>query len=333
MYSKKYRVLAVLCLLLLVTCICYGQQTTDYSQVNNWLVWDKQPEAAVDVFYLLPTTYTPTNPQEEYAELSNAKMRSRGLAHWQMVSGVFVECNAFVPHYRQANALKILNQPQTQQDALLRAVPLQDVLAALNYYFEHLNNGRPFILAGYSQGSFLLRYVLAEYMRAHPQYYKRMVAAYLIGYGVDKDYLKQNPHLRFARGADDLGVIISYNAEAPGLDVPNPLTMKNALSINPVSWTCSETYAAKSLSQGALLPGANGMMSKVSQFADAQVNKARGTVVTNVDIDRFSSKMLGGVFPRGVYHGQDYQLYYFDLQKNVQQRIEAYLKACLPAAS
>lgn len=333
MHSKKYRILIILCLLMLVLMgNCYGQ-TTDYSQADNWLALDKKTGFAVDVFYLLPTTYTPDSPQEEYADINNVKMRRRGANHWQIVADVFAGCNIFVPHYRQANALKILNQPLAKQDALLRAAPLQDVTAALDYYFERHNNGRPFILAGYSQGSALLRYVLAEYMREHPQYYKRMVAAYLIGYGVDSDYLRQNTHLRFAKAADDFGVIVSYNVEAPGLMTHNPLTMKNALSINPITWTSSQQYATKTLSQGALLSDANGVMVRVLQFADAQVNKARGTVMSNVDIDKFSTKMLGGVFPRGVYHGYDYQLYYFDIQKNVQQRIKAYFRACLQVAS
>ena len=56
-------------------------------------------------------------------------------------------------------------------------------------------------------------FVLSEYMKAHPEYLKRMIAAYVVGYSITEDYLKANPHLKFAERADDTGVIVSYNTE------------------------------------------------------------------------------------------------------------------------
>ena len=40
--------------------------------------------------------------------------------------------------------------------------PRSDTFAALDYYFTHYNNGRPFILASHSQGSSMLRIILAD---------------------------------------------------------------------------------------------------------------------------------------------------------------------------
>ena len=85
----------------------------------------------------------------------------------------------------------------------------------LDYYFENYNNGKPFILAGHSQGSQILTMILSDYMKEHPEHYKNMIAAYVIGYSVTDKYLAANPHLKFAEGADDTGVIISYNTEGP----------------------------------------------------------------------------------------------------------------------
>ncbi|MFR2406214.1 MAG: DUF3089 domain-containing protein, partial [Eubacterium callanderi] len=118
-------------------------------------------------------------------------------------------------------------------------------------YLEHENNGRPFILAGHSQGSNMLLYLLGEYMKAHPVVYRRMVAAYVIGYSVTGDYLAQNPHLRFAEAADDTGVIISYNTEAPGVTADNPVLLPGAKVINPISWTRDETLAPAEQSLGS----------------------------------------------------------------------------------
>jgi hypothetical protein len=68
-------------------------------------------------------------------------------------------------------------------------IPKADAFAAFDYYINNYNNGRPFILAGHSQGSNVLVYLLAKYMKAHPDVQKRMVAAYVIGYSVTDETL------------------------------------------------------------------------------------------------------------------------------------------------
>ncbi len=59
--------------------------------------------------------------------------------------------NVFAPFYRQSNIYEVvylsneeLEQYQTQEQRT-------DVYAALDYYFEHYNEGRPFIIAGHSK--------------------------------------------------------------------------------------------------------------------------------------------------------------------------------------
>ena len=95
------------------------------------------------------------------------------------------------------------------------AEPRTDVYAALDYYFENLNQGRPYFLAGHSQGSRLCYTVLSEYMKEHPDYYANMIAAYCLGDSLTEDYLRENPHVKAAQGADDLGVVVSWNTEGP----------------------------------------------------------------------------------------------------------------------
>lgn len=335
--KKHLLILLLLTFVFLLSSVAHAQ-VTDYSVLDNWLVQEQNPGQPVDVFYLLPTTYRATTDAEQFATIDNQAMRKRSARHLLNTIGVFSEdCNVFIPHYRQADALKILNTPSAARDDLMRIAPLPDVLAALDYYFENLNRGRPFILAGYSQGSYLMRFVLAEYFKKHPELQQRMIAAYAIGYAIDTNYLAQNPHLKFATAADDTGVIISFNVEAPQLTVDNPLTMPGSISINPITWTLSEKHASRKLSKGSLLASESGELVKVPHFADAQVNIARGTVVSStINIDRFSPKMLGGVFPRGIYHGSDYTLYYFDIKANVQKRVQSYfqkLAQTMPLAS
>ena len=115
-----------------------------------------------------------------------------------------------------------------------------DITAALDYYyFEHYNNGYSFIIAGHSQGSAMTKLVLKKYSKEHPDYYKRMIAAYVIGFAVTKDDIEENPHWKFASGESDTGVIISWNTEGKGNVETNALIavlLPNAISINPINW-------------------------------------------------------------------------------------------------
>ncbi len=42
---------------------------------------------------------------------------------------------------------------------------------------------------------------------------------------------------KFAKGAKDIGVIISYNTEAPQVAGKNPVVLPGAMAINPITWT------------------------------------------------------------------------------------------------
>jgi uncharacterized protein YneF (UPF0154 family) len=72
-------------------------------------------------------------------------------------------------------------------------------LPLLIIILNNYNNGRPFILAGHSQGSNILLYLLSEYMKDNPKVYDRMIAAYVIGYSVTDQYLSENPHLNLQK--------------------------------------------------------------------------------------------------------------------------------------
>jgi len=241
--------------------------------------------------------------------------------------------NVYAPYNRQVDAKFKTTLPIPKQLRLEAGIPTSDAVSAFAYYIEHLNGGRPFILAGHSQGSNLIANILSGYMKEHPELYKRMVAAYVIGYSVTGDYLAENPQLRFARGPDDTGVIISYNTEAPVMGAPNPVTMPGGVAINPITWTTSETTVAASQSRGTLtvdpktggaVVDGTGNPVKTAHYADATVNKKRGVVIcTTADPNQLAPG--NPALQVGIYHNYDYPLYYFDLQANAANRIERYL--------
>jgi hypothetical protein len=58
------------------------------------------------------------------------------------------------------------------------------VEVAFNYYIDNLNQGRPFILAGHSQGTMALIDLIKNRFGNDPELRDRLVAAYFIGYTV-----------------------------------------------------------------------------------------------------------------------------------------------------
>ncbi|MBR0365419.1 MAG: DUF3089 domain-containing protein, partial [Clostridia bacterium] len=204
-------------------------------------------------------------------------------------------------------------------------VPYSDVTAALDYYFENYNNGRPFIIAGHSQGSGIVSLVLKDYFKEHPDYYKRMIAAYVIGFSITKDYLEENTQLKFATGESDTGVIISWNTEGPkNVEeiAKNAVVLPNALSINPLNWKLDETYAPARENLGSLVLYKDASGYEIADIgADAQVNLARGVIVTNAKADPVD---MVDYFGPASFHDSDYPCYYNNIKDNVAKRIAAF---------
>ncbi len=301
-------------------------EATDYSDMNNWL---NIPETdyAVDVFYLYPTAWTRAEGEPYYCEIDNETLRSGASFVYTGQAAAFeTVANVYAPFYRQVDAVWVLEDSLTEGERYFEGLPLTDAIAAFEYYLENFNNGKPFILAGHSQGSAVTKGLLKHYMSANPEVYERMVAAYVIGYYVTEEELAVYPHLKFAERADDTGVIISWNIEAPGI-TENPLTPygTSPISINPITWTRTEETATADMGMGsAICDRVNQKIIEMGPIADATVNLERGTVIcSTVDVDTYAPGT--GLFPKGVYHLQDYGFYFYDIRANAQVRIDAYL--------
>ena len=299
------------------------KKAPDYSDKNNWL---RQPKATkdVDVFYVYPTEYNDASEGASlYADINDKSLRQEWENVYQMQATVYEEsANVFAPYYRQVNMARAIDLSREEFNATLASTPKEDILAAIDYYFKNLNGGRPFILASHSQGSIMQTFVLAEYMKAHPEYLKRMIAAYVIGYSITEDYLKANPHLKFAEGADDTGVIISYNTEGAGNE-NNIVVLPGAISINPINWKRDETYASAEENLGGYIVNEKlGIMENVPHAADAQINLERGVIITTTK----TLEPMPGPKPFGnvSYHNGDYALYYYNIKDNVAKRIATY---------
>lgn len=301
-------------------------QATDYSLQAHWLKVPETIDKEADVFYLYPTAWAKTGPTDpNIAEIDNASMLAGSAAAYTRQATAFEPVgNVYAPYYRQVDAAYSLSLPADERDELIASVPAADAEAALDYYFKHYNNGRPLLLVGHSQGSNVLILLLSDYFKNHPEYLERMVVAYVIGYSVTTDFLAANPHLHFAQGPDDTGVIVSYNTVSPDVNFDDaPFLLPGAVTINPISWTLEETPATAEEGLGSFMPDAHGVFQQVPQYADARVDRSKGVVLCSTAVD---DELLLGFGP-GVYHSYDIPFYYFNLRANAANRVEKYLGA------
>ena len=298
---------------------------SDYSDENNWM---KIPEITkeVDTFYIYPTVVADASEDvPDIVPIDYEPMRTNAQGVYEMQGTVYEEStNVFAPYYRQSNLIAIGNLRGDDLFQYQMQEQRTDIYAALDYYFENYNDGRPFILAGHSQGSIMSIIVLGDYMQAHPEYYERMVAAYPIGFSVTKEWLEEHPYLKFAEGADDTGVIITWNTEGPGnKGQDNIVVEEGAISINPLNWKRDDTYASVEENLGSLVQNEEtGEYEIKDGMGDAQVDTERGVVICTTDTDYVPA---AEVFGPASLHRWDYGLYYVNIQKNVADRINSYM--------
>jgi len=282
------------------------EDPVDYSVANNWLHVPEKIDKEVDVIYYYPTCYTPADASVEVvADIDDESMRSKAQGVYASQATVFEDsCNVFAPFYRQVSGDYGLNLSSEETEKLLAYESSKDPENAINYYFENYNNGRPFILAGHSQGAQVVVSLLSDYLKEHPEYLDRMVAAYAIGCSVTNKYLEDNPQLKFAEGANDTGVIVSWNTEGPeNIGQYNVCVTEGAKAINPINWKTDDTYAPAEDNLGAFING-----EELQGIADAKVDTERGSVITNAD--KKYALPANDLMGPASFHGNDYGLYY-----------------------
>ena len=159
-----------------------------------------------------------------------------------------------------------------------------------------------------------------------------MVAAYVIGFSITKEDLAACPYLKFASGENDTGVIVSWNTEGPKNaeeNAQNVVVLPNGISINPLNWKLDETYAPASENLGSLVHNEKtGELEIADIGADAQVNPARGVVVTNAKAEKLSEELIAiaaEFFGPDGRHANEYTFYYNNIKDNVAKRIATYL--------
>lgn len=291
----------------------------DYADADLWVYRERGAAAdkPADVFFLAPTMCLRTVPNMDVQHpLDRALFRKAVEDEY----GIYTDkARFYAPYYRQKSFVQYLN-PAAQE------VAYADARAAFRYYMEHDNGGRPFILAGYSQGAEQMLRLMKEEL-ADEALARRMVAAYLIGWCVTAESIRDYPQLRPAQGERDTGVFISWNSEAAGVKhsmlVPRGTV---AHCINPLNWRTDATPAPAALNEGGCLRTFGSMGTPQRGFCGAVINPQRGTLNPQF-AEGVRAPRSNPFFGSGIYHAHEPFLYRANHRRNVVQRIEAYLQA------
>lgn len=314
----------MLLLVLAAFCSLASAQKPDYADTGSWAYWCVGESKPADLFIVCPTVDLGTGGNKNMSLTDNeAKKNFYGALN--MERGIYEQhCRMYAPYYRQAT---LADYTLPRQDvAAYFDLAYSDVRAAFLYYMHHENNGRPFVLSGFSQGAEMCLRLLKEF--GNTDFVKNnMVACYAIGWRFTPQKAKQYPYIRPAQSADDLGTVIMFNSEAPevtsSLMVPHG---EKSFCINPLNWRTDGTMADKALNSGACFTDYSGSIKReVPQLTGCCIDTERG-VLKVTDIDKKQYPPVLSIFTDGIYHLYDYQFFYRNLQQNVGLRINTFVE-------
>ncbi len=273
---------------------------------------DRQQQAAVDVFFIHPTTYFSNDAWNQPLPHPETDTITRENVLRSQASAFNHCCRIYAPFYRQATLYAFFDDSGSGDQALELAYA--DVRAAFNHYLQHFNQGRPFILASHSQGSRHGDLLVRDMIAGRPLQ-QQLVAAYLVGYSLDG-----NNGLEICTGPSATGCQLLWNT-VPA-DTPELFSNTETACVNPLNWQPDDTYAGFDANLGAAGFGADTLEPGV---ADARC--VDGLLqVSAVQSDNFSSQFLDG----GNYHIYDYGFYYSNIRANASQRVDAFLQTAAP---
>jgi hypothetical protein len=150
-------------------------------------MFDGQVTAKVDVFYIHPTL--DFSGKGWNGDIRNKKLNNRvDIYPIRFQASAFNgSCKVYSPRYRQATLYSFTKQAGENGKKALD-LAYEDVVRAFQYYLLNYNQGRPFVLAAHSQGSWHAYRLLHDFFDNNPALQKQLVAAYIIGFKTDSIY-------------------------------------------------------------------------------------------------------------------------------------------------
>ena len=306
----------------------------DYSQAESWAALpgrsdnadvvpaggevDNQADAAVDVFFLHPTTYYDRKSWNQPLDDEKANdLTDRSILRNQ-AAAFNGSARVYAPRYRQATLYSFMDSEGNGPKALDLAYA--DVRAAFEYYLGNYNEGRPIIVASHSQGSRHGARLLEDYFAEEPLRSK-LVAAYLVGWSATPPEGEgEIAGIAVCDSPDQTGCWLTWNAMGP--DANRERIAESAVCVNPLTWRTDGELAKRELNLGGVVFGEeeDEAPGTVPEIVSAQC-KDGVLWISSPEGDGYSYMPMGS----DNYHIYDYNLFYMNIRRNVEKRVEAYL--------
>jgi hypothetical protein len=299
-------------------------------------VGDRQANAAVDVFFIHPTTY---RGRENW----NQDLGDAATNAWTDISVIARQaaafngcCRVYAPRYRQAATAALYAKDDSGDKA--RELGYQDVRTAFQFYLDRYNDGRPFILAGHSQGTFYIQRLLEDMVDASA-IRPRFVAAYAVGIGFPVGlFSRQYKTIGICAKPADTGCVVSWNTFGRGGDGAAAAARNAAryaarfqtrdgaetVCVNPLTFDVDRPDAPAAANPGALPgPAAPGPLPALKRGVVGATCDG-GMLYADIPDDPDFTLL---VLPGKNLHFHDYDLFFKSIRDNAILRAETFVRA------
>jgi hypothetical protein len=300
--------------------------------------------AIADVFFVPPTTFLSTSEWNgPAADRSDAMRQIDDDLLENMASAFNACCRVFSPRYRQASFYAMFTPGEDSHRAIELAYG--DVRRAFRYYIAHENNGRPFILASHSQGSWHILRLIAEEIDG-TALHDRFVAAYAPGYLTPADvFTRELKHTPPCVSPSATGCVLVWNTF--GLDGDprfhrmrvehhyaagyEAVADKATVCVNPITWSLD---GAESPREGYLGVAAFGPVGELgAAFMPGSLAAQCKDGVLKIDRYGVAHVIKAWTFPENDSHPYDLSMFYLNIRANAVVRTRAWAAAHQRSAS
>lgn len=286
----------------------------NYGATENWSLMGKGEDKKVDVFYIHPTMYN--QGRSWLADVSDKKINHE-VDLWPIrhQASVFFDIGrVFAPRYRQAH-YRVFVLGEKKCDLCVDAIEVayEDVREAFLFWLKNIDEGKPIIIAGHSQGTLHAKRLLKEFFDGTPLG-ERLVTCYLLGWTI---YEEDFEVLESCKSKEDINCYCTWMTYATGytpswydkrmiagLDIPK--------CINPMSWDCSGEV--------------NDRKDHLGILTEKRKLKYKGKLTARVHKGLLwldAPHVLGGKrLHKDNWHLGDYNLFYTNIKVNVEERVE-----------
>ncbi len=289
---------------------------------------ENAPPVPAAVFFIHPTSYLkkahwndPLNDQDA-RRIADVMVRAE--------ASVFNRsAEIWAPRYRQAAFGAFLTDRPEAHEALDLAY--HDIAGAFAAFVANVPPDRPLVLAGHSQGSYLIKRLMAEKVNGTPLA-RRIVAVYAIGWLVDRDNDLAAMGLPACGTPDQTGCVISYLSFADEADTGMMRHAYERFAGQHQPRSGQDHYLCSNPLTGGIGGSAPASANIGTVIPDAKLEHAglKPGLVGAQCADDGTLRIGAGpamgpyILPGGNYHVYDYPLFWLNLRADFARRVAAW---------